>query len=321
LTRNKIIAASGNNTCDVDAYLRLEVTQDRELVLARLAFAETASYALVPARNENSGGVVFDDALRISWLVRMDAMMGLPNYGTQSKAGISVAWIDQILAPSAFQPITDLKTQLNSVACNPDQISAQNYGNVRRMVFPENSSGADSTHPAEIYQLYRIYRNIQTQVTNGVWDSARTGLPDIIGFEQFKGISVDANCNTVSGADGLARPGAGFTWASNQPFPPKVTRAFLHPNPARPQANKTCYQDAYHLDDLFWSVLSGVLSPDLPAIPPTFSNDIFPLPANHSAGYDVIVLKNPDNCNDQYSLAQLTGKNGKPWPVITKACS
>jgi len=283
--------------CDIDAYLR---TEAGELVLARVTFGEAASYntSATVTPGDTSGGIVFTDALRVSWIIRMDAFMGLPNYGPQhSVAGRSVSITDMILAPGQFAPITDLRSALKTNGCNPSGIGTS-QANVKRMVYPTNAQDR-----AELYQLWRIYQNIVISIINAQWSAMPS---DIKGYEQFKGTAKADPC--PAGADNLNRPGPGLSWATNQPYPPKTVYGFIDSRFGADQLRKTCYQDAYHLDDLFWAALIGN-RPDLPQQPANTSSNIFP------KEFCVAVLKNPDNEADVYPLAQLTGiLNASPWP-------
>ncbi len=62
----------------------------------------------------------------------------------------------------------------------------------------------------------------------------------------------------------------------------------------------TCYQDVYHLDDWFWSVGITQVS-DL-------ATNAFP------QEFCVVDLVNPEDADDRYPLAQLTGLDGSSWP-------
>jgi Tol biopolymer transport system component len=299
------------STCDIATYLR---TEQPELVMARVAFGEAAVYKRVStqiapgtSQQDHTGGIVFSDALRVSWIIRLDAFLGLPNYGALSKAGISVSFIDMALQPGAYEPVGVLLSELSSNGCNPSAIVAEN---VRRMVFPQ-----DDENNAELYQLWRVYRNTvgdpSLSYTNGVAKSAWSTIPtDILGYDQFKGVDITATC--PSGANGLTRPGSGFYWAANQPYPPKVVYGYIEPqNPpytrGDDQGRKTCYQDIYHLDDAFFASLNGN-TPDLTQQPAGFSSNVFP------KVFDAVKLCNPSDPNDIYFLAQLTGQNGQLWP-------
>ena len=261
--------------------------------------AEAAIYQPVPA-DDFTDGVVYEDAICIAWVIRMNALMGLPNYGSRSRAGDSVAINEMVLTQGAYQPIDVLKTELVNNGCIPSNISI-NQPNVLRMVYPQNAN-----NKAELFQFYRIYQTIRISIVNALWSDMPS---DIRGFEQFKGTGINEEC--PSGEDNLMRPGSLLSWAANQPYPPRFVFPYLGSKPN--QARKTCYQDAYHLDDLFLAALNTA-QPDLPQISPTFISNRFPLPANKPVGYCVQVLVNPTSPNDIYPLAQLTGINGQPWP-------
>lgn len=170
------------------------------------------------------------------------------------------------------------------------------------MVYPNNSSDK-----AELYQLYRIYQTVQISIINAAWSAM---YQDIQRQDQFKGENVTAPC--PSGENGLSRPGSGFTWAADQPYPPMQVYPYLDPKPF--QARKTCYQDTHHLDDLFLAALTSPQA-DLPQLPAAFALNTFPLPSSKPNGYCVQILVDPNNPEDVYPLAQLTGKSGMSWPV------
>ncbi len=208
----QVTASEIPTECNIDAYLRSEPIA---LVLARLAYAEAGIFKEVadPDIALSSGGVVFSDAIRIAWIARFNAFLGLPNYGT-GFAGNSVALIDQILAPNAFEPISDLKVELleNNSGCNPQSLN----GNLLKMMFPTNRPTGFVPNAVELYELWLIYQNIANNIVDSHWN---TFPNDLRGFEQFKGIEFLNDC--PSGADELTRPGTELPWATNQRFIPQ----------------------------------------------------------------------------------------------------
>jgi hypothetical protein len=287
--------------CDIRAYL---MNEPQELVLARAAFGETAEYVTnTGVGSDYIGGVVYNDAIRISWIIRLNAFMGLPNYAApSSKAGVSVPIQTQVTRPTYLQSLDALDQDLRSNGCDASIITADN---IRRIVLPQNRTDDKG---AELYELFRIYENIVTQVNSAPWQS----LPkDIAHQDQFKGVPIAMPC--PSGGNGLSRPGSSYTWAANQPYPPVTVFPYVPTNDhtstpvSTYQARKSCYQDEYHLDDLYLAALTQA-QPDLPLQPTGASSNLFPKP------FCVKVLVNPTNPTDTYPLAQLTGKDGSPWP-------
>jgi hypothetical protein len=288
----------------IDDVLRQEPT---ELLLARVAYAEAAIYNPSIPGAAFTGGIVFEDGLFIAWIIRLNALMGTPNYGALGRSGQSVTPTELILQPSSsFQPINDLRSQLMSLACNPASISSSDVRNVRRMVYPENST---SENGVELYQLWRLYQIIViNKIITSSWTLFPFSQPNLRGFDQFKGRRTDEIC--PQGGNGLSRPGSGFTWAANQPYPPKPVYEYIHPIRGTQQLRKTCYQDVYHLDDLLWTALNQN-TPDLAQLLLDYSSNIFP------QTYAAVFLWDPSTCGI-YPLAQLTGLNGSPWPTGIK---
>jgi hypothetical protein len=276
--------------CNIDAYFQSEPPA---LLMARVAFGEAGVYnQVISGGGDTTGGAVFSDAVRVSWIIRMDAFLGLPNYAS-GVAGRSVSIASAVLQPNSFQPITDLKSQLASNGCNPAGITTEN---VRKMVYPINSANS-----VELYQLWIIYQTAVGSVITAPW----TTMPnDTRGFDQFKGAVVGQAC--PAGANNLTRPGSGFSWAANQPFPPKQVYSYLDPVHGVDQQSRTCYQDVYHLDDWLWNQLTN--NPNFLSNPAT---NTFP------QRFCAVVLVNPNDPNDRYTLAQLTGLDGQPWPPGT----
>jgi hypothetical protein len=282
-----------------------------ELLLARIAYAEAAVFSTGGTGEDFMGGVVFEDARLITWIVRLGALMGLPNYGSSFTAGLSTSIQDVILDPDEYQPITDLIASLtgSGANCDPTQFGTSVADNVKRMVFPVNS---ELRQVVELFELWRIYQTvISDAVVTAPWASFPATPFNLRGFEAFKGVAFGLSCPQTGAAQGLSRPGPGLTWAANQPYPPRAEGPYLHPVYGSKQAFKTCYQDTKHLDDLMWAGLTQT-TPDLGApLPNGFASNTF------VKQFPVVKLKNPADCADTYPLAQLTGKNGMPWPVAT----
>jgi hypothetical protein len=220
----------------------------------------------------------------------MAALLGLPNYKPQSVAGLSVSITEIVLTVGQYDPITKLREELAANGCNPQIITNPILENVRSMSYPENA-----INKAELHQLWRIY---QTIIVSNMLTSTWVNMPAAVrGYEQFKGAGKDENC--PAGADNLTRPGPGLSWATNQPYPPKTVRRFAGPRSVD-QVRFNCYQDIYHLDDLFLTALNAN-TPDLLQAQALITINIFP------KSFPVVRLVNPADPRDCYSLAQLTG--------------
>jgi hypothetical protein len=275
--------------CDLDTYLRNEAPS---IVLARIAFAEASVFTI--------GSVVYEDAFRIAWVVRMDALMGLPRYGSQQIAGSSIGIADMVLSQGAFEPITNLKQGLSNTGCNPQSITDTA---AQKFAFP-----TDSDNSANLFQLWTIYQRMASSVINSNWNTMNgilldnNGAPRYLrGYEQFKGIDATTQtCSAVAGANGLTRPGSGFTSAQNQPYPPQPVTGYTFDLNAgsgsgNAQPRKTCYQDVYHLDDWFLSQANSNISTNM--MPQTFP-----------------VIRYCPVPGDEYFLAQLPIPGGV-WPI------
>jgi len=286
-------------------------TEPPALVLARVVFGEAATFNSIQGR---SGGVVVSDAINIAWIVRLDAFLGLPNYKDKSIAGKSVSFVEQVLRPGQFTDITALQAILKQVNCDPslipDNKSSESIG---RMVYPRN----ENTY-VDLYLLWVIYSQINNNVINAPWST----MPSLLqNFDQYKGVNVPVSCSTTAGGDGLLRPGPNFPWSSNQPYPPKKVLGIVDPKYGFNQLSMTCFQDVYHLDNLFLVSLANNTQ-DLAQQPANSSSNIFPPAITHvpwrpTPIFCVEVLVNPTTTQDTYPLAQLTGKNGTPWPLGT----
>jgi TolB protein len=276
--------------CDINTYLKSEPPQ---LVLARAVYGEAAIYS--------SADVVFSDAVNVSWIIRMDAFLGLPNYGAVSVAGRSVTTTDEILQPKQIVAITQLADDLPKAGCDPSSLSP---GTSRKMVYPENT-----VSKAELYELWRVYQDV-ARMYNAPWTTMSTLI--VQHSDQYKGYPAQP-CNTKN----YARPGAGYSWASTQPYPPQFQILYQDPKFGKNQSTFGCYQDVYHLDDLFWAALQGQSN----------ANDLTQQQAQAAITsnkfpkeFCVAVLQNPDFPTDKYPLAQLIGKDGKPWPPGQVSC-
>jgi hypothetical protein len=271
--------------CDLDAYLRSEPIA---LVLARLAYAEAGTFNIT-ANGENFGGVVFSDALRIAWIARLNAFLGLPNYSI-GIAGDSVPIIDQILAPNAFEPITQLNQKLPTVNCDPQNFSNLIDPTIRKMLFPENNASTNgNVSYVQLYELWQIYQEIANHVIIANW----TAIPnDLVGFDQFKGIESNKNCPNLND---FSRPGLTVPGAEHQRFPPRIVYRYQDVLWGNHQSRITCYQDIYQLDDWFW--VDGI------GYPQVSNASLFP------RRFCVVAFVNPGDPQDIYFLARLLGAN------------
>ena len=291
-----------SNSCNPIAYLQSEPAT---IAWARVAYAEASIYN---RGGGASGGVVFEDAIRIAWVARLDAFLGLKHYDELSTAGSTVPIVDQLvyinsLGNPSFQPVQKLQNRLPIVGCEAQQLSSDFDNNIKKSMYPTGS---------DLYELWIIYRDIIDTVRDANWSTFPT---DIQGHDQFKGVSDPTPASPLSSSNLIidlcagggslrTRPGSGLIWTQTQPYESLDISPYLNPSfPAPTQLAYTCYQDAHHLDQWFFD--------QLPTNPSYDSVDTFPMT------FSVGRLQNPCIANDFYFLAQMPDQSGNLFPPAT----